>query len=96
MQCFVFGSAQSGKSSLVRALARPAEGTPPPGKRGTQAKEEKQLQAGTVTAVLPVHTELSQGGEFCRSRPPPKYEIASTWLTGTTLLLLSSCGRDKG
>jgi len=63
VQCSVFGPAQSGKSSLLRALASPEEATPS-GKKNTQFCESKQRES-TVTAVVPLQTEAAQSGASC-------------------------------
>ena len=65
VQCFVFGPAQSGKSSLLRALGRPAEAMLPTGRRSTQAHERNLPEKGPVTAVLPMQIESAQGGKLC-------------------------------
>ncbi|CAL5224037.1 g6659 [Coccomyxa viridis] len=62
-QCFVFGPAQSGKSSLLRALAGSAEAALPPGKKSALVRQRDQLEEGAVTAVLPMRTDIAQGGE---------------------------------
>ncbi len=63
VQCSVFGPAQSGKSSLLRALASPEEATPS-GKKSTQPCESRQRE-GSVTAVVPLQTEAAQSGMSC-------------------------------
>ncbi len=76
MQCFVFGPARSGKTSLLRALAGPAEAALPPGKRSTPSQQRDQLEEDSVTAVLPMRTEAAQGGERFFPCMRPRVETA--------------------
>ena len=59
-QCFVFGPPQSGKSSLLRALTKAEEATPPVRSSDVQARDGSRHDCG-VTAVVPMQAEGAAG-----------------------------------
>ncbi|CAK0731768.1 hypothetical protein CVIRNUC_000040 [Coccomyxa viridis] len=59
-QCFVFGPPQSGKSSLLRALTKPEEATPPVRSSDVQARDGSRHDC-RVTAVVPMQAEGAAG-----------------------------------